>query len=222
MATDSLWATGQRNPVDGIVSSSLFGYIHELRFSEALSPPIRQNQCISQEMETEERKRELALQCAMALCGPPKDTGSAWVTDFNFDHHLPANVPDRFPEVENEIREIVDLTLQDTNAFIEAVKAKLADNPQALVPNFDEWSDGDFGRFYNDLFAHHIDFDVDKTKPLEERLTYTLDIPEDATENFRKALEIHAQEDQKNMYNSPNSLFASNLHTKEENLGTFK
>lgn len=130
-------------------------------------------------------------QCAMDLCGAPKNSQSRYLTDYNFDQYVPKGVMERFGEIETEITEVILAEKEKTNKLIAGFKQLVADNKYNL--DLSKWPKWRLDYFAGLLFDKHIKIEVDRSLVPSKRLELTVNYPENSSKNFRNAIDAYAK-----------------------------
>ena len=128
----------------------------------------------------------LAQQCVLKLCGKPKDHASGIMTDFNLDQYVEQEkFTPIWNRIEGRLREMIEMDLEDHHAMIQQLKQ----NPDPK-PDFPE--DYNFDEYARRFFDQYIVLEVDKSKPWDQRLQYTLLLPEGVDTTFKEGIEEYA------------------------------
>jgi len=154
---------------------------------------------------------DLSQKCALDICGKPQNTNSAVLLDFNFDQYVQKKAMIKFNEVEAQIKEMIDYEFKKNKNFLNALNDKFK-NDDKLTPDYQTWKEWDYESFTWIFFDQYIEFKSDKTRPFSKRLTYTLDIPEDATDTFKKGIESYAKNKMKEIQTDPVSGIFANFY----------
>lgn len=128
--------------------------------------------------------------CAQTLCGKPNEAKTSFLTDSNYDQYLDKVELDKFDELSPMINEILMGRTKKNERLIEAYKKNLIDSKI----DFKEWDKFDYENFAGLLFDDFYTEEIDKSKPLGERLSFTITLPKDASQNFKDGIEAFVKE----------------------------
>lgn len=158
---------------------------------------------------------ELNHKCAIDLCGKPKNSQSPALLNFNFDQYVQEGAMKRFEEIEQQIKEMIESEFQKNTNFLSAVGDKIKGSG-GLKPDYDQWEDWDYDTYTWKFFDKYVEFETDKTKPFNERLTYTFKLPKDATDVFKSGIKEYAEYKKKEKQTSFSSGIYGDFYTIEE------
>lgn len=123
---------------------------------------VTRNACI----DREEIDQTTIQQCALDLCGAPKDNLSAFIKDFNYQQFIDESELESFEPYLEKVKEITQLVVDRNKKFVDQVKEKY---PEGLKANFEEWKKDDFLSFSMGIASSLVP-EVDLSKPLGQRL----------------------------------------------------
>ena len=160
--------------------------------------------------------KSLNAQCAFDLCGNPIDLGySGMLNDYTYDKYLEKDTDKKFNEFETKIKEMILGQIKKNNNFIEHAKSVFEKEENKTI-NYNEWNEDDFDNYTWRVFGHYVTYNVDKSKPISERMTYKIDYPEDATSEFIQGIDSYAKSKMQNILTSFTNSLYSDLYTFEE------
>jgi len=156
----------------------------------------------------------LAQRCAVDICGAPSKMNSPILSDANFDQYVQEGAMSRFVEVEPMLKEIIKTQFDKNDLFISAIKERLKGGKFDL--DFTKWDKWNYEEYLWRFFDPYIEFESDKTKPIDERISFKIDLPSDASEIFKKGIENYANRKKYLIKNSFSAGVYGNLYTLDE------
>lgn len=183
---------------------------------KGISSPLTtnpENQCV-------EEDQDFLYQCAIDLCGQPEHSSTASINDANFDKYVQPEVKEKFPEIEEPVREIHSKKKENIENLLKVMKEKL-EKPESLL-NFGEWNENSYNSLSRDLYEMYIRSEIDKKRPKEERIKYSVNPPENATPEFLKGLEDYVKSKKNKIENSVTEGLYRDFYTNEEGIELLK
>lgn len=144
----------------------------------------------------QEKQEDLLQQCAIDLCGKPTHSKTSALLDFNFDQYVDYNKMKTFESLEPLIREIFENQLKNNQDFISAIEEKIK-NGENFKQDFSQWEDWEYENLTWKYLDKYINLKIDRSKPFDERLSYELDIPDKANEEFVKGINDYVKSKKK-------------------------
>lgn len=138
-----------------------------------------------------DQDQELMQKCAQELCGKPFENPSPALVDGNFDQYVQSDDMEKFNEIEGDLKSLLNESIDEKQKFISAFKKKL--NDKEIKLDFNSFSNWDFDEQAHHLFIEHLDIAIDKRKPLAERITVSIQLPNNKSETYKKALDSFAR-----------------------------
>lgn len=157
--------------------------------------------------------QQLFQECALALCGRPKDVGSGIILDFNFDQFVEPENEAKFDELIPKIKEVYELEAKNLKEFVKAYKES-AKNKTNI--NFSEWDEYDFENFSYRVYDRHLIEDIDYSRPVDQRISYTVDLPSDASDILKAGLADYLEQKKKSIRESFTNMLYSNIYKLDE------
>ena len=157
---------------------------------------------------------ELPHKCAIDLCGTPKESKLSALLDFNFDQYVQEDLMKRFSEIENELKEIIESEFSKNDKFIKALQEKLEKGPLTL--DYSKWKKWDYSNYTWRFFDEYIEFQSDKSKPFNERLSYKIELPKNVSGVFKAGIEQYAKNKKKKIEESFSSGLYQDFYKIEE------
>ena len=153
---------------------------------------------------------QLADHCARELCGPPGNKASG-LTAKNVKKFMTPEIEKEFKVIEAEVARIYQQKTMETQKLINELEMRMKD-PE--FKNTSKWDNNDYSYFAN-FFWKYITWDVDSSKPLNERSQ--LKINESTVDRaLLPGIREFAKEFNKNLYNDPIYAFESGVYDLEE------
>ena len=151
--------------------------IDEEKITQFVSPPVED--CPSENIF------ELMSQCMTDLCGNPQDVPNIILDDSNFDQYVDA---EKLAPVENRIEQVISHEFSRTRDMINTLYERMKGD---LTLN---WNDEMYRRKAKRLFSPYIGkTTIDYEKPLRERISYDIQLPENATVDFGRGMELYVE-----------------------------
>lgn len=129
-------------------------------------------------------------ECAVALCGPAEIAAVATVNDKNFDLYVQEGVKEKFPQLDEPVKKIIEKEKAELEKFIADFKT-LQNNTKPIL-DFSQWTH-QYDNFTYKVYDDAYEFETDTTKPLAERLNLKLKPPQGASEAYIKGLKSYAE-----------------------------
>ena len=191
-------------------------FVNRVNSGEMEPSPFREFRCQADgtAIPASDYQENLAQQCAIDLCGIPKDSPSAALLNYNFDQYVQEGAMARFAEIEPKIREAIESEFNRNAQFLEALEEKMKDG--GLEPDYATWEGQDYEAYTWQLFNRYIEFETDKTKPFDERISFKINLPSDSSDIFKKGIEQYTESKKSKIESDFTEGLYYNFYTIEE------
>lgn len=167
---------------------------------------LKPNQCTDESV--------LMDKCAIDLCGKPESLPSAALNDRSFNKFVQPKDMKKFGEIEKDLESLVGLELDYTNGLVQDLQKEFdLEKMRAEFEAAEPWKVESLASKFLYPFFH---VSVDHTKPLAERLNYSVDLPSDASEVLKKGLNSYIEHRKSASLNSFSVGIQEGLYTPEE------
>lgn len=156
---------------------------------------------------------ENQYQCAVDLCGRPEELVTGSIHDKNIDQYIETDVTKRLPEIIDPVKKIGEQKKANEQEFVKAMEEKLKD-PKFL--DFSTWEPSSLVAMSSHMYFEHVSFEVDKTKPISERIKIEIDYPEGASREYKQGLKEYAENSVMDKTSKLSSAYYGDVFTKEE------
>ncbi|WPU64087.1 hypothetical protein [Peredibacter starrii] len=171
-----------------------------------LNGGVNSNQCTEQSI--------LMDRCAIDLCGRPENLPSDSLNDRSFNKYVQPKDMQRFAEIKDDLQKLVEMEIDRTNGLVQGLKKDFdREKLKAEIESAEPWQMENLAsRFLYPFFQVSTDY----TKPLEERLTYSLQLPSDASDVLKKGLDSYINHRKSASLSSYSVGIQEGLYTPEE------
>ena len=149
--------------------------------------------------EGESSSEDTLQQCALDLCGPPNpETSFDSYSYFDSDiSHL--DRPDLIKKWQKEyqdlgLREIMKNWVDEEMGSFKDLQKAFEERDISRESGFDYLKPEDYSKLGEILFYGYIETDIDENRPLSNRLTIHINLPEEASQQLKEGVESYAQD----------------------------
>ena len=167
-------------------------------------------QCLSEKIQ-EENETQLAQQCTLSLCGPPKDNPTTRITNYNFHRFIEPTSMASLEPLTSRIRSSVE---RRYNGFVKALEDSI--NSDELEEHIAGWKQKDYDFWARYSLEHRINFTIEKGLPLSQGVSYTLTISPGTPVAVVKAITAYAESKKRVIESSPLAGLENGLYSFDE------
>lgn len=153
-------------------------------------------------------------ECALALCGPPSENKSIYVTNRNFKKSISNDSLKKINVLEPKMLKALRLSYNQKMSSLSDAAKKITADESILNP--EEWSEGFKVNLSQKIFDQFIDTVVNYDKQVDQRVRVEVNIPEGASDDFKKQLNIYAKNYENFIRNNPEKSIDLGLYTHNE------
>lgn len=164
-------------------------------------------------------KRDMQ-ECALSLCGPPSDNKSAYITNKSFLNLVPKDLLNNINKLEPKMKKVLDESSKKVLRNMTEAQKNIRKDISDLRPN--EWSSKFKVKLSKDIFGPYIDVVINLNKTIDERLKVKVNIPQDASDDFKNELILYAKKIEANSKYNLSEASDLGLYTDIEQKGLIK
>ena len=152
--------------------------------------------------------------CAVDLCGKPESLPSAALNDRSFNKYVQAKDMQRFDEIKDDLQKLVEMELDRTKSLVQELEKDFdREKLKTEIEKAEPWQVENLATRYLYPF---FQISTDYSRPVEERLSYNLDLPSDASDVLKKGLESYLNHRKSASLSSFSVGIQEGLYTPEE------
>jgi hypothetical protein len=138
-------------------------------------------------------------QCAIDLCGKPGNNPSVWVVDQNFSTSISPTALRKANALKPLLKKMFEASTKDQLSDAEKMKS-FSNNVAQNLKTMDHFAKNNLAK---NFFEPFFNVTVDKSLPLFERVVVKTELPENASVEFKEALNNFIQNMKKEMLENP-------------------
>ncbi len=159
-------------------------------------------------------KANLARQCALEICGAPKNSPSAFLIPSNIRKYSKEKALTEFEKIKPLVEEALAEQSKSNEALALAVQEKLKDGKLSF--NFEKWEDIDYEVSSDKMFEDKIVLSIDHNKELSKRFNYSIPNKESYSPMLQLALEEYIIDKTKQLNTTPSLALAQGIYAEYE------
>lgn len=153
--------------------------------------------------------------CSVALCGPPSDNASIYVTNKTFKSITSKETLSKLDVLQPQMQKALNKAYATNLELISKIEQKF-NSTRPFYENFNSWNEYGKSELSQRVFTPYIHTEINLDRPLKERLNVTYISPEGASNEFKDQLEVYAEIYKSFMNNNLDEALRLGLYSENE------